>query len=313
MIFNLVKRIIPFMVVGTIAYFFYTTLNSNIQAVKEIEFSFNVLSVLSILTFVLSVLVTGLLWGKVLNSINNGKMVGAVESMNTQISSWLLKYIPGQAGSLMNKLHWGSKNGYSKSNITISFLYENIFLIIASFALSVPVLFVVTGADTFTSNYLYVLVPMLFIFPSMLLLNKRISHWLLNNVSKRYKNKSIDKSNFLDETFAAFYQLLFMIPRGLIGIAFVLSAVSFLPIEPNDYIPLAATYIFAGTVGILAVFVPSGIGVREAVIVIFASQFMPVEQAIVASLVARLFTTVADIILAIIYMLTKGVNKENPA
>ena len=52
------------------------------------------------------------------------------------------------------------------------------------------------------------------------------------------------------------------------------------------WLPFAAAYVLAGAIGILAIFVPSGIGVREAIIVLVLSQYIPVAQAIVISLIA---------------------------
>jgi uncharacterized membrane protein YbhN (UPF0104 family) len=73
------------------------------------------------------------------------------------------------------------------------------------------------------------------------------------------------------------------------------------------YVGLAAMYIFASVVGLLAIFVPGGIGIREAVIVAFASVYFPIEQAIVLSLVARLYATIADLGVGGVYLiLNKG-------
>ena len=52
--------------------------------------------------------------------------------MAVHSASWLLKYIPGQAGSLLNKLVWGKDKGFSRTLIVITFIYENIFLQLAS-------------------------------------------------------------------------------------------------------------------------------------------------------------------------------------
>ena len=111
------------------------------------------------------------------------------------------------------------------------------------------------------------------------------------------------ESDFLSGVSIFKFQIEYLLPRLLNGIGFVLLAISILPtVEPSMYIGLAATYIFAGIIGMLAIFIPGGIGVRESIIVLLASSYMPVEQAIILSLVARLYTTVADIGVGLIYL-----------
>ncbi|NTW42780.1 MAG: UPF0104 family protein, partial [Cellulomonadaceae bacterium] len=57
--------------------------------------------------------------------------------------------------------------------------------------------------------------------------------------------------------------------------------------------------------GILAVFVPSGLGVRESVFVLIATAYMPVEQAIVIALLARLYSLIGDGVVALVYAVLK--------
>lgn len=90
-------------------------------------------------------------------------------------------------------------------------------------------------------------------------------------------------------------------PRVLIGAGFVFIAMSVVDVDPSMYLGLGATYILAGIIGILALFVPSGIGVREGVIILFASAYFPVETATLIALLARFYATVADVILALLY------------
>jgi uncharacterized membrane protein YbhN (UPF0104 family) len=71
------------------------------------------------------------------------------------------------------------------------------------------------------------------------------------------------------------------------------------------WLPLAAAYVLGGAIGILAVFVPSGLGVREAVVFAFAVQMFTPAQAVLLSLLARLLSTVADAVVAVIYLVLR--------
>jgi uncharacterized membrane protein YbhN (UPF0104 family) len=297
-----VKRLLAIAIVAAVGYFFYAALSDNWEAVRKIEIRFNYLSVLAIVFFTVSVLVTGYLWGAILNELTRGqKRVSAWTAMRVQIASWLLKYIPGHVGSVANKIAWAAKSSYSKKLVLISFIYENVFYMVASFAFSIPVLVIGAGTDTFTSNATYLILPLLVLVPMVIVANRKLMHKVMNFAFTKILKQPVGEEFFLRNWQTAKLQALFLIPRLLIGAGFVLVALSFLEIPVEAYVPLAAAYILAGAVGILAVFVPSGLGVREAVIVIFASQYMPVEQAIIVSIIARLYATIADGVLAVLY------------
>lgn len=306
---KLIRRLLALLIISAVGYFFYLTLSKNWQAVQSISFTFNYLSILAIALFATAVALSGQLWGILLNKLTPSQPVSTVEAMKVHIMSWLLKYIPGQAGSLVSKVVWAKNHGYSKKLVLITFIYENIFLQVASFAVGIPILLLYVSGETFTEHWAYTLLPLLILLPALLIGNKKTMYLITNLLFTRVLKQPVGKEFFLSNLQAFKLQLLFILPRILNGLGFVLVVASFLDVSASAYAPLAAAYVVAGAVGILAIFVPSGIGVREAVIVIFASQFMPIEQAIVASIVARLYSTVADGLLAVFYVLLSMVTK----
>jgi uncharacterized membrane protein YbhN (UPF0104 family) len=59
---------------------------------------------------------------------------------------------------------------------------------------------------------------------------------------------------------------------------------------------LAGSFSFASLIGMLSVFVPSGLGVREGILIFMLSQIMPVEVAIIISVSARLWFTATELV-----------------
>jgi uncharacterized membrane protein YbhN (UPF0104 family) len=76
----------------------------------------------------------------------------------------------------------------------------------------------------------------------------------------------------------------------------------------DGWIRSIGAFALAMTAGLVAIFAPSGIGVREAVMVAGLSAYMPVGVALGLALVSRLIFTVADILAASIAALS-GVHK----
>ena len=85
------------------------------------------------------------------------------------------------------------------------------------------------------------------------------------------------------------------------GIGFVLIAGTVVELTPSQFFAFAAAYVLGGAIGLLAIGVPSGLGVREAVIVIILGQFVPVAEAIVIAMLARLISTLSDGLVALLY------------
>lgn len=303
---KLIRTGLAWIVIGAVAYFFGKSLADNWDNIQEIGISFNGYSVAALIVFVLAVLHSGILWGQILQKL--GIDISKKEAMRIHTSSWLLKYIPGQAGSYLNKLSWGTKLGHSKKVMTISFVYENVFLLLASLALSLPVLGLFF--DDISGN-LSMFVPLLLALLMVPILNKKIFYSLFNLAFKKLRNQTISEEYFFDSKSLFEFFLKFLIPRIITAAGFILVAMSFLEVTPDMYVGLGSAYILAGIVGILAIFVPSGLGVREAVIVLFVSNYFPTETAIALSLIARLYNTLADGLLALVYVGLTGVKRKS--
>lgn len=299
--------LLPWILVAIIAYFFGKTLADNLDKLNDVSFTVDVWAVLGTLLLTLAVVVSGFLWATLLSTLS-GKPVSLKEGARIHAASWLLKYVPGQVGSLLNKLAWGTKRGFSKKTITTSFLYENILTVFASVLVALPA--VLLFKDHLGSE-LTLLLPLLVVIPMLVILYRPFFYGVLNKVFSLLGKKPFAESDFLSGKALLKYQLGYLVPRILNGVGFVFIAASLLPVEPHMYLGLAAAFVLASVVGLLAVFVPGGLGVREAIIVLLVSVYFPVEQAIILSIVARLYATVADIGVALVYIiLNKGRIKQ---
>lgn len=303
---RLLRIAVTGVVLAVVAYFFGRGLVQNWNAVRDIDVVVNAWSVGAVLLFALAVVCSGVLWGAMVASL--GKVhVGLLESIRVHCASWLLKYVPGQVGSVANKVVWSTERGISRTLVIISFVYENVFLLLGSI---VPSVVILLFADAFSGAgddlWGRLLPALIAVVPLLLVMDRRLFRWGVNLVGRRALKRDVPPEYFLSRTGALRYQLAFLLPRVVNGVGFVMVVVSFLDVPATAYVPLAATYVLAGAVGILAVFVPSGLGVREGIIVVLASRYMPVEQAIVLSLVARLYSTVADAVVAGIYALLRA-------
>ncbi|WP_251150351.1 lysylphosphatidylglycerol synthase domain-containing protein [Cellulosimicrobium sp. Marseille-Q4280] len=292
-------------VVAVVGYFFGRSLLDNIDAVRDIDFTLDGWIVASVLLFAWAVVVSGQLWGRMTSELS-GHRVPALEAIRVHSLSWLLKYVPGQVGSVVNKVAWAKDVGISRTLVTLTFVYENVFLLVGSL---VPPTVVLLAMGTFdvSGNGMLVL-ALVSLVPLLALTNRRFFRWASNLLARRTLKREIPHEYFLTSRQSLRFQVLYLLPRVVNGVGVVAIAISMIDPPASTYLPLACAYIIAGAVGILAVFVPSGIGVRESVFVLLATPYVPVEQAIVLSLAARLLATLADAVVAALYLALRALS-----
>lgn len=291
-------------VLVVIGFAFSDSLTDAWDQVRDEQLSFDWRMVVAALLFAVAVPLSGVLWGRVLTELT-GRRVSALDAASVHCSSWLLKYVPGQVGSVVNKVLWGQKRGMSRTAILVSFVYENVFLQVASLVPATAILLAATGFGVFSSNPDSALLPLLLLVPLCLVAFGPGLRIVLSFATRRILKREASADQLLPTSRALAYAAAFIVPRVLNGVGFVLVAVSVTDVAADDWLPLGAAYVFGGAIGILAIFVPSGLGVRESVTVLFAKEFMPTSQAIIAALVARLLSVVGDLGVLGVYGATK--------
>lgn len=300
------KRLLQIAVWGVVVFVavvFAQALARDWDSVRDTIATISWTSWLSVACFVAAVIVSGVLWGFLVQQMS-GKPVPLRDAVRVHAASWLLKYVPGQVGSLVNKVAWARANKQSKKTIATSVVYENVLMVFASVLLSLPLLLLL---DIALFNDVTILLALFAVVPMLVVANEKVFYTLLNTLLRWARRTPLVGSTLLSSRQILINTLYYMGPRILNGVGFVVIANAMLPVTADMYIPLASIFIFASIVGMLALFVPSGLGVREGIIVLLASVYFTPEQAIVLALMARFFTTLADIGVALVYvMLNKG-------
>jgi uncharacterized membrane protein YbhN (UPF0104 family) len=85
------------------------------------------------------------------------------------------------------------------------------------------------------------------------------------------------------------------------------------PIPLNDWFVIAGSFAAAYIVGLLALFVPGGLGVREGILALFLAGLVGSGVAVAISFGQRLWFTIIEltfVLIAIIFMRRKNVKEE---
>lgn len=104
--------------------------------------------------------------------------------------------------------------------------------------------------------------------------------------------------------------LLFIANWLIVGIGFFILTQSIYPdIQMSEMLYCAGIWGVSAIMGILAIFAPSGIGVREGIMIWGLSQIMPLEYAMVISVVSRLWQTIPELVLVALAFIWSRIRK----
>jgi len=204
------------------------------------------------------------------------------------------RYIPGKIATVGGVLYLAAKEGVPpRTSGTVMFINLVIPLLVASiiFALSLlfldfrinlsPALWSIAGIVLLGSTVL--LQPPLF---------NRLSSFL-HRIVKRGQFKCTVSYSFLNQNAS-----IVIISWILQGLAFFLIAQAFFEI-PNPSLP----YFIGGNaiafmIGLISIFAPAGIGVKEGILYVVLIQTLPSSEVAILVLIWRIFTTVLELMLA---------------
>jgi uncharacterized membrane protein YbhN (UPF0104 family) len=91
------------------------------------------------------------------------------------------------------------------------------------------------------------------------------------------------------------------------GIGFYLFIQSVYPVSSDQILFLTGALAFSNTLGMIALFAPSGLGVREGSLVYILSGVMPGPVAVIISVLTRIWMTLIEIgLIGVIYLVGYG-------
>jgi uncharacterized membrane protein YbhN (UPF0104 family) len=215
---------------------------------------------------------------------------------------WLGRYIPGTIPFLVMRVEATRRLGYSRAVVVASIAYEQVLQIGVALTVSLALLMMAFGprAAGFAA-YGLILIPLA---AAGVCLHPRVLASLANRAARLRGRPEITDELLLTGhammRVAAMYAAAVLV-NGL-GFYFVLRAVA--PVSLAEFPAACGAYNLAGVLGILAIFVPSGLGVREGVVTALVGLHQPLEVAATAALLSRAAAVIADVVPAGLLLVT---------
>lgn len=218
--------------------------------------------------------------------------------------SWLGRYIPGTAPWILGKIYFASKQGISKNKLAVSSLLEGVLQIIVQFLFALSLL-AFDPRLTIIPNDIRLLI-LAGIIVCVIVLIPPVFNRLVAGVYRLLKKK-----DFPQEHHASGHTIgkgfgLYVFGAIMSSLSLFFIAKAFYPeLGYDQLIFVMGVSTLAGAVSMIAIFAPSGLGVREGIQLALLSLIMPTEIALVITVVTRLWSIAVDLLFYTFAYMTK--------
>jgi len=275
---------------------------NNWDQVKDIPFALKPLPlVLSTLIFVFSYFIQIWAWYVITLKLRVG--LSPSDTLQSWFYSQLGKYLPGKVWLLLGRFYFYESKGKSRKTVSVALYLEMTTMTMAAGLVFLGTLIfhgeIWQGYSWRQSGWLVPLFLLSFIslHPRVL---QRILNWLLIRLKREHVSLSISYANIL-------WILLVCIVCWVVGgIGFYFFVNSVYPVASQYFLFLTGALAISSTLGLVAIFAPAGLGVREGALVYLLSFMMPGPVAVVISILTRIWMTLIEIgLIGIVYLLSK--------
>ncbi len=205
--------------------------------------------------------------------------------------SRLGKYIPGKVWAVMGRGYFLSQEGPAVSSAMSLSALSQAVVVMSGLLWAIPVIPLVTGMPPWMPAVLAT-IPLL----GLGVLHPSVLEWASAPVLRLLKRPPLRLNlSFADVIYWLLLAMTRKIPGGLAFCAFVAALVDISWFQVPLLICIAAA---AGVSGLLAVFAPGGLGIREGVLILLLSDIIGPESAIVVALGWRLWTASVELLCA---------------
>lgn len=217
------------------------------------------------------------------------------------------KYLPGKVFGYAILMYNYSINGHSKSKLLICFTIEllgNILAIMLIFFTSI-----IFEDQINDRNRIFIVLA--FFIISIVIIHPKTINFVIDIFNKYFKRST----EYIEVSFFLLFciVILYMINFYIFGFAFIFLINSISYVSFTNILFITSSTTIAGLIGLISIFVPAGLGVREGMLLISLNGILgPVLSASIA-LVSRLWMTIAELlIIGIVYIpkIQKGINRE---
>lgn len=272
-------------VVGFAVYYFVTQWGTVSKVISHIPVGG---LVGSFVVMILGMLAGVMSWVTLLNGL--GHPVPLARGGQIMLVGQLGKYVPGSVWAYVMQMELGREHGIARARVLVTSLYAAGIGVVASLVLGAFALPSVLSTHPELA-WLFVLLPI-----GLICLHPKVMTWLSDLVLRIFRRPPLEHAvRFRTIAAAIGWALLSYV---LYGAHLELLVAHHGGFQPLQVLLLAGGISLGFTASLFAFLLPSGVGVREAVVIGVLTLAMPLAEASAAALVSRAMFTAGDLLLA---------------
>lgn len=243
-------------------------------------------------------------WTAVLRLLGATDVGGWWARAHIWATAWLGRYLPGKVLWILGKVYFGRSLGIGADVLALGALVEVAQQVAMTLAVSAAILagYGALGAVVATPT-LAIALGVLGVLVAVLPTPYRIGLAAMRRWRGAADGTLVAPQLSLTAGAAAF-QFVGLVLTGAAYVALTRAVAPDLAWSQVGFV--FATFTFAGAIGMLAVFAPSGIGVREGVQMLLLTRIMPAETAAALAVLGRVWSTAIDVAF---YAITKAADR----
>lgn len=256
------------------------------------------LSGLNIVIFTIMILLTGgvgllyaLNFRRILSNITN-KKTPYVKVVYHYCRSNLYKYLPGNVMHYIGRNQLAVEENLLHADVALSSLLEIISLLFASMIISVGfsldyVIKWLKSSQKMDISFIVLIILIGIALIGIIIFRKKIKAYII-------KHKSIFSINGIkDFLFVVIYQAICLLIRGLIFTTVFQAVCGIVPL--NIFITILGLFSLSWVIGFITPGVPGGIGVREAMMLMFLTGLASEEKILTSAIIYRIISVLGDL------------------
>ncbi|HSW79463.1 MAG TPA: lysylphosphatidylglycerol synthase domain-containing protein [Candidatus Saccharimonadales bacterium] len=233
------------------------------------------------------------IWRVILRSLGTNKLPGFGIMAEVFAKAWISRYIPGTVTWIAGKIYMASQFGISKSRLAVSSLLEGGMQVVAAVVVSLLLIGFNPHINTIPL-YVRILTVVISIISLFILLPpvfNRILHFAHVSIKKQPPSDELRiNGSAVIKSF-----LWFVVGTFLNGTACYFLAIAVTGSGSTSlYFYIVGAFGLAGAIGMATPLLPSGLGVRDGVLLVLLGAVMPKDIALAITVLSRLWQVAVD-------------------
>jgi uncharacterized membrane protein YbhN (UPF0104 family) len=235
------------------------------------------------------------IWLTILRSLGARDIRMQRQLIYVYAKSWMGRYIPGTAPWILGKIYFAAKHGVSKQKLAISSLLEGGLEIVTMLVLSFSLLLFDTRLNVLSKD-VKVFMLVVTVAGVIALVPTIFNRWV-SLAYRLVKRERLAAEHLASPATVLQGSVLYLINSLVNGLSLFFIAKGIDPsLSYHNLIFVVGASSLAGAAGMVAVFAPSGLGVREAIQLVLFSLIMPRELALAVTVTTRLWIVGVDVV-----------------